>query len=119
MQFKFFIKKKKKILEVKPCNSVISKLTGLMFRTKSRPLLFVFDKEKTISIHSLFCRPFVAIWLDKNKKTTKIAEVKPWKINISGRGMYLLEVLENDGSYYKMMKTTKSPTRKGLNSFYA
>ncbi|MDO8623412.1 MAG: DUF192 domain-containing protein, partial [archaeon] len=77
---------------------------GLIFKNKSPPLLFIFNREKIISIHSLFCRPFVAIWLDKNKKVTKITDVKPWKTNISGKGKYLLEILESDASYYKMIK---------------
>jgi len=104
MEFEFFISNKKTKLEVKPCKSVISKFCGLMFRKQSPPLLFIFNNEKTINIHSLFCRPFVAIWLDKDKKPTKIVEIKPWKTNISGKGIYLLEVLEDDSSYYKIMK---------------
>ena len=63
-----------------------------MFKKKSSPLLFIFNKEKKLTIHSLFCKPFTAIWLDKNKKATKVENVNDWKFYISGRGKYLLEV---------------------------
>jgi len=85
-------KNKKHKIKAKICNTLLSKLTGLMFRRRSPPLLFVFSKEKVLSIHSLFCRPFKAIWLDKKMLATKIVDVKKWKLNISGRGKYLLEV---------------------------
>ena len=88
------INNKSKILNVKPCKSFFSKLCGLMFKKKSPPLLFIFNKEKTLTIHSFFCKPFTAIWLDKNKKPTQIKKVQPWKCFISGRGKYLLEILE-------------------------
>jgi len=80
--------------KAKPCKSFFSKLRGLMFKKNSPPLLFIFNKEKTLTIHSFFCKPFTAIWLDKNKKATKIKKVQPWKCAISGMGMYLLEILE-------------------------
>jgi uncharacterized membrane protein (UPF0127 family) len=63
-----------------------------MFKKSSPPLLFVFGKEQNLSIHSLFCKPFTAIWLDQNKKITKIVDGKPWRLNYSGRGKYLLEI---------------------------
>ncbi len=83
---------KKKTIYVKVCKSFLSKVSGLMFRKKSPPLLFVFNKEKKLSIHSLFCKPFTAIWLDENKKITKKVEITKWLPNISGRGKYTLEI---------------------------
>lgn len=79
-------------IPVKVLRSITSKALGLMFKKKSPPLLFLFDKEKTISIHSFFCRPFKAIWLDSNKNVTKVVNVNKWKPSISGRGKYLLEI---------------------------
>jgi len=100
------------IIEAVECKSLWSKFCGLMFKTKSSPLLFVFEREKTLSIHSLFCRPFIAIWLDKDKKATKIIEIKNPKPNISGKGRYLLEIPENDENYYKMIKYCKKSVGK-------
>jgi uncharacterized membrane protein (UPF0127 family) len=68
------------------------KFCGLMFKSSSPPLLFTFKKEKTLSIHSLFCKPFKAVWLDEKFQATKVLEVKTWKLNISGKGKYLLEI---------------------------
>ena len=84
---------KNKKIKVKICDTFLGKFLGLMFKKNSQPLLFVFDKTKTLSIHSLFCKPFTAIWLDEKMHATKILDVKSWKLNISGRGKYLLEIL--------------------------
>lgn len=95
----YYLNKERMEIEVKICDTFFSKLIGLMFRKNSLPLLFIFNKEKNLSIHSLFCKPFTAIWLDKNMKATKLQEVKKLKFNISGYGKYLLEiplVLNND-----------------------
>jgi len=89
----YFTDGKKKIIKAKICNTILSKATGLMFRRQSPPLLFIFNKTKTLSIHSLFCKPFRAIWLDDKMQATKIVNVKKWKLNISGKGKYLLEIL--------------------------
>jgi hypothetical protein len=78
-----------------------------MFRKTSPPLLFVFNKEKNLSIHSLFCVPFIAIWLDENKKATKMTSVKKIGLNFSGKGRFLLEVPINDENYSKMTKRLK------------
>jgi uncharacterized membrane protein (UPF0127 family) len=96
-------KKKKKTLKVKVCKSIWSKISGLMFRKKSPPLLFFFRKEKTLSIHSFFCKPFRAIWLDDKKKITRNIEIKKWGANFSGKGKYLIEI---------PFPTTKAPTKK-------
>ena len=82
-------KGKKKTLKVKPV-SIFS--TGLMFRRRSVPLLFDMGKSRTFAIHSLFCRPFRAIWLDDDFNVLKSVDVLRWKINISGSGRYLLEI---------------------------
>lgn len=85
-------KKKEKIIKVKFCKSLWSKFSGLMFRKTSPPLLFVFNKEKKLSIHSFFCKPFRAIWIDDKKRLTKELIIKNWAPNFSGRGKYLLEI---------------------------
>jgi len=87
-----FINNRKHVIDVKLCKSILSKFRGLMFKKNSPPLLFAFSKEKTLSIHSFFCKPFTAIWLDQNFHATKIAKIKTSRFNISGRGKYLLEI---------------------------
>jgi len=90
--FTYYLDGKKKSIKIKPMKTILQKFSGLMFKSNSPALLFIFNKEKTLSIHSFFCRPFKAIWLDKNKKTTKSIIIKNWKPNFSGRGKYLLEI---------------------------
>ena len=44
------------------------KILGLMFKkSDAKALLFEFDKEVLMSIHSFFCPDFVAIWLNQGK----------------------------------------------------
>lgn len=94
--FTYIIKGKRKTIKVKSV-SIFS--TGLMFRKTSPPLLFELNKERKFSIHSFFCKPFTAIWIDNNKKATKVEYIKNWKLKITGRGKYLLEIPEgNKGS---------------------
>jgi len=91
-EISYFIDGKKKKIEVQLCDTPLKKFTGLMFKKNSPPLLFIFNRNKNLSIHSLFCWPFRAIWLDDKMRATKITDVKNWKMNISGRGKYLLEI---------------------------
>jgi len=88
----YYVDGKKKTVGVKICDSPIKKFIGLMFQKNSPPLLFIFNKNKVLSIHSFFCKPFRAIWLDDKFRSTKVIDVKTWKLNISGRGKFLLEI---------------------------
>ena len=88
----YFLNGKKKKIKVKICNTILSKTIGLMFKKSSPSLLFIFNKNKKLSIHSIFCKPFKAIWLDEKMNATKVIDVKTWKLNISGKGKYLLEI---------------------------
>ena len=88
----YFIEGKKKELIVKVCDNPWTKFSGLMFRKNSPPLLFIFNKEKILRIHSFFCKPFRAIWLDKNMNSTKVQDIIKWSPNFSGRGKYLIEI---------------------------
>ena len=92
MEFEYFIGGGREKIEVEVCKTLFSKFLGLMFKKNSKPLLFVFKKEKKLSIHSFFCKPFKAIWLDDKKNSTRILQINRWKINFSGRGKYLLEI---------------------------
>ena len=86
------IKNKPHTIKAKPLTTILKKTRGLMFKSNSPPLLFIFNKTKTLSIHSIFCKPFKAIWLDDKMQTTRVANVNSWKLNISGKGKYLLEI---------------------------
>lgn len=81
VKFNFIYKKKKISIDVNECRSIFSKARGLMFKKKSKPLLFVYDYKTSEAIHSFFCLPFVAIWLD-DEKIIDIKYVKPWRIYI-------------------------------------
>lgn len=91
-KFTYYSHNKKKTIKVEVCNTIWKKFSGLMFRKNSNPLLFPFSKEKNLSIHSFFCKPFKAIWIDGKSRVTKEKEVYNWRLFISGRGKYLLEV---------------------------
>jgi uncharacterized membrane protein (UPF0127 family) len=93
MKFDYQENGETKSLDVVMLTSVYEKLSGLMFKRSSKPLLFVFEKEQPISIHSLFCKPFTAIWLDKNKFVVKKEIVNYRRYNIKGYGKYLIEIL--------------------------
>jgi len=90
--FTYYSKNKKLTLKVEVCDTIWKKFSGLMFRKNSPPLLFPFKKEKNLSIHSFFCKPFKAIWLDDKFKITKEKNVFNWRPLINGRGKYLLEI---------------------------
>ncbi len=88
----YFIEGKKKQIKVEICDTLLKKFSGLMFKKNSLPLLFIFNKNKIIQIHSFFCKPFRAIWLDEKMRATKITDVNNWKLSISGKGRFLLEI---------------------------
>ncbi len=88
-----YYKKGKKIkIKVEVCDTIWKKFKGLMFRKNAPPLLFIFNKNQTISIHSFFCIPFKAIWLNDRKQIVKELSIKNWRPNFSDYGKYLLEI---------------------------
>lgn len=60
--FKFKIKDKEYNIKVKECRTIISRSIGLMFKKNSPSLLFIFKQPTNQTIHSFFCKPFIAIW---------------------------------------------------------
>src|SRR3989344_6413290 len=104
MKFSFNYKKKNFKIEVVECKSLISKATGLMFRRKSKPLLFIYKKPTTESIHSFFCKPFIAVWFYKNK-IIDVKIVDPWKINIKPKDKFdkLLEIPISDSNFHRII----------------
>jgi uncharacterized membrane protein (UPF0127 family) len=70
---------------------------GLMFKSSNtNNLLFEFSCERKIAIHSLFCKPFLAVWLDAGKRVTKTELIDKWRFHIGGRGGYLIEIPVNE-----------------------
>lgn len=88
----YYIGGKKKTIEAELCDTPWKKFRGLMFRKNSPPLFFIFNKEIKLSIHSFFCKPFRAVWLDDKMNSTRFVDVKTWKPSISGKGKFLLEI---------------------------
>ena len=60
-------------------DSFWKRLKGIMFRKKLRkPLVFYFPTEGRHSIHSFFCIPFDAIYLDTGKRIVDlIGDIQP------------------------------------------
>ncbi len=94
------IKVRGRIVEVEECRNVFSKARGLMFRKDNRALLFIFKRPTRQSIHSLFCKPFLAIWM-KNSKIVDEKIVKPFSLSVKPKGSFthLVEIpLRNDNN---------------------
>jgi uncharacterized membrane protein (UPF0127 family) len=90
LEFKYY-NPDRTIIDVDYCDTTLKQIMGLMFKSKSKSLLFKLNKNP--KIHSLFCKPFKAIWLDDNKTVIKEEIIDKWKFSISGQGKYLIEVL--------------------------
>lgn len=107
--FRFYFKEKEISLNVKECRSFWSKLSGLMFKKKSMPLLFIFNSDKLLCIHSFFCKPFLAIWVNSKMEITQANKILPWRTNFCGKGRYLVEIIQSDENYLKMTKILNLP----------
>jgi len=108
MKFEFSYKKKNFHLEVKECKSISAKARGLMFKKKSKPLLFIFKKLNRQPIHSFFCKPFIIIWFRENKIIdTKV--IKKWKFSIKPKEKFdkILEIPSNNANFKKFIDERK------------
>ncbi|MCC7552650.1 DUF192 domain-containing protein [Candidatus Micrarchaeota archaeon] len=76
--------------------TTFSRARGLMFRKNPKRILFIFNKEGTYPIHSLFVFfKFDAVYLDKNMKIIEIFEgINPFTLIIKPqkKAKYLLEM---------------------------
>lgn len=88
MKFKI----KNKIIEVEEMKG-FGMARGLMFKRKSKPLLFRFKSPTRRAIHSFFCKPFRAIWM-KDGKIVEEREVKPFTFSVRPKKAYteLIEI---------------------------
>jgi len=84
---------KGKIIEAEICDTPLKRARGLMFRRSPGPLFFVFKKPTTQPIHSFFCRPFRAIWLNEGKIVEEKI-VKPYRLSVKPKSPFthLLEI---------------------------
>jgi len=92
------IRLKGKVIEAEVCDTIWKKARGLMFRKNSMPLLFVFNHPTHQSIHSFFCKPFRAIWLNKGEIIDEKI-VQPFSFSVKPRELFteLVEIpLEED-----------------------
>jgi len=98
------IKIKGKIIEAEICNDILSMGRGLMFRKKRKPLLFIFKKAKKRAIHSYFCKPFIAIWLNDNRIVDmKLINSKRALIKPKEKFNKLLEIPSNDVTFKEFL----------------
>lgn len=104
MKFKFNFKSKDFELDVRECRTIFLKISGLMFRKKSPCLLFYFSKPRRYRIHSFFCKPFFAIWFNKDKIVDE-KFVKPWIFWIQPKEKFdkLLEIPSNSEAFSKFV----------------
>jgi len=103
-KFFFVIGRKKYSLKVKECKSFLSKGKGLMFSTNNLPLLFIFNQKNKLSIHSFFCKPFIAIWFD-DKKIIDIKNITNWRLSIKPKEKFniLLEIPIYNKNYKRIL----------------
>jgi uncharacterized membrane protein (UPF0127 family) len=84
-------------MEYKICRSLWSQTRGLMF-SKKKNLVFVFNKEKRISLHMLFVFfPIDVLFLDENKRIIEIKRnLRPFRFYTSKeKSKYVVELTED------------------------
>lgn len=90
--------KKIEINNIERCDSLWKQFRGLMFRGRdANSLLFEFRRETKISMHSLFCPLFMAVWLDDKNRIIEKKLVLPFKLWIKPERRFrkLLEIPVN------------------------
>ncbi len=85
----------------------ISRFLGLMFQSKAAiPLLFTGNGR--IAIHSYFCPPFDAVFLNKDKVVIKTSTVLPNKfLTVKENAFFLLELQHGSISKFAIKKRDK------------
>lgn len=81
--------------KAKFCKTLFSKALGLMFSKKNKTLIFIFNKEKVISLHMFFVLyPIDVVFLNKNKKVVEIKEnFKPFTCYTpKNKAKYIIEL---------------------------
>ncbi|MBI5149079.1 DUF192 domain-containing protein [Candidatus Pacearchaeota archaeon] len=86
---------KRQKIKAKICNSLFSRIKGLMFCSKNnaKSLLFVFSREQQINLHMFFVFfPIYVIWFNKNMKKVAIQKLKPFQFSKTYKAKYVLEI---------------------------
>jgi len=83
---KIYYKNKSINISVKKLSS-FNRLIGLMFKSKtSNNLLFEFNKDVKMSIHSYFVFfDFLAVWLDKSNNVIEFKIVRPFSFMVKSK----------------------------------
>ena len=85
---------KSKVKKVLYCNSILAKGIGLMFSmSKDLAMVFVFNREKSVSLHMFFVfYPIDIFWLDKDKKVTAFQKrCMPFTLVRARPAQYIIE----------------------------
>ena len=86
-------KGKQREINARICSTFLSKFKGFMFSLSKKPLLFVFEREKDVSIHTLFVfQKLLVVWLDDNKKVRNMEVMKPFISFKKEKAKYVLEI---------------------------
>jgi uncharacterized membrane protein (UPF0127 family) len=109
VRFNFKLRGKNFSTDVKECRNLFQKTSGLMFRKKSKALLFIFNKKISLSIHSLFCVPFIGIWFD-GRRIIEARYVSPWRFYVKPFRKFdkLLEIPCNDKNFREIKSLLKN-----------
>ncbi|HJN57266.1 MAG TPA: DUF192 domain-containing protein [Candidatus Woesearchaeota archaeon] len=97
MQIKNKTKKTVIAKNAKACKNIISQTIGLMF-SKTRPLIFIFKKEKIIPLHMFFVfYPIDVLFLNKKNIVVEIKEnFRPFTFYTpKSKAMYIIELEKN------------------------
>ncbi|MBI2445364.1 DUF192 domain-containing protein [Candidatus Micrarchaeota archaeon] len=90
-----------------PCivlRTFFEQMRGLMFSGRfTTPLLFVLPQPRIFAIHSMFCPPFDAVFLDADCKVIDVFAVRSTRLWIQPRreALYLIEGPPGFGSGLK------------------
>jgi len=105
VNFSFKLKDKIITLKVKKLTTIMQQSSGLMFKKKSPSLLFIQKRPIRHSIHSFFCKPFIAIWL-LNDKIIDIKLINPNQASIKPKEKFnkLLEIPNNTKEFKEILK---------------
>ncbi len=70
--------------KVKICKSIFSKALGLMFSFEPKPLIFIFNRERIVSLHMFFVFfPIDVLFLDEEMSVVEVKKnLRPWKFYI-------------------------------------
>lgn len=97
-EFSFIYQCRKVKIKAKTCKGFWRKVTGKIFTSDKKPLIFEFKKMSEVTIHMLFVfMPLLVVWFDEKKKVTKIRIMKPFVSLEKAKAKYVLEIpLKNE-----------------------